>query len=541
MDKVLRSQLGMFSDPKYRKHLRSIKRGVEREALRVGADGRPSQLSHPEALGSALTHSMVTTDFSEALLEFITPPCESVTELMQHLNDTHHCAISALPKDEYLWAGSMPCLLDQEDSIPIAQYGKSNTGLMKTVYRRGLAKRYGRYMQSISGIHYNFSMPTQFWSDYARAKGAKAGPMFATESYLGLIRNCRKDVWLLAYLFGATPIAPKGFKHAQKYYSIAPNASGDYEMPYATTLRLSKMGYQSIIQNNIRVRTNSLSEYIADLCSAILDDYPQYAAMGLKADKEYVQLGTGVLQIENEYYGVIRPKQITPKGMPPLKALQQRGIAYIELRCLDSDPRHVLGLDYNTVYFLDTFLLRCLLRDSPLLSAEDERCALERLSLTVEGGRNPSLLLQDDGTQRSVRDWGEALLEECCAVAEVLDADQEGTPHLDACRAQGGKLQDPEKTPSAWLINNMKKERATHFEYISERSLHHTSALSSAHVAQKTKDKFTHECALSVRRKNKLEQEQHTQDFSAYRNNYYQGYYDACMQSKRMALKAHAI
>jgi len=51
--------------------------GLEKESMRVGPDGSIAQTPHPAALGSALTHPFITTDYSEALLEFITPPLDS--------------------------------------------------------------------------------------------------------------------------------------------------------------------------------------------------------------------------------------------------------------------------------------------------------------------------------------------------------------------------------------------------------------------------------------------------------------------------------
>jgi glutamate--cysteine ligase len=541
MDRLLRSRLGMFSEQKYQKHLRCIRRGVERETLRVGIDGRPSQLSHPKSLGSALTHQMVTTDFSEALLELITPPRQSVAQLMQCLSEVHYCVARALPEGEYLWASSMPCMLDGEQSVPIAKYGDSNTGMMKTVYRRGLANRYGRYMQSIAGIHYNFSMPEEFWPDYAQSEKISTDEDLATHSYMGLIRNCRRDAWLLAYLFGASPVAPESFVRNQHSQDLCFNPRGDHEPRHATTLRLGRMGYQSDVQNNFRVCTNSLREYITDLCHAILSDHPTYAPLWGGQDGELAQLGGGLLQIENEYYGVIRPKQYTPKGMPSLQALRQHGVAYVELRCLDLDPQCALGLDYDTGYFLDAFLLRCLLRESPPMSAEDEQCALDCLASIVESGRDPDLLLMDGADRRSVMDWGEKILEECYATAEVLDTDHKTAPHRNACRLQSEKLRNPAKTPAARIVTDMREQEVTHFEYIRNRSMRYTKELSSVEISKETEKKFALERDASLQRRADLEQEQRAQSFTVYKDQYYQEYRNVCKESGRLVSGAGAI
>src|SRR5687768_1611137 len=137
-------------------------KGADGEALRVTPSGRISHASHPRALGSALTHPHVTTDYSEALIELVTPPFPRAWELQQYLCDIHQFVYSELG-DELLWATSMPCGIKDDGEIPIARYGSSNIGRMKHVYRVGLGLRYGRMMQAISGVHFNYSFPDRLW------------------------------------------------------------------------------------------------------------------------------------------------------------------------------------------------------------------------------------------------------------------------------------------------------------------------------------------------------------------------------------------
>ena len=131
--------------------------GIEKECLRVDKNGKLSQQPHPASLGSALTNPYITTDFSEALLELITPPEPGVSAALECLQKIHQFVYSQL-EDESLWNASMPCVVAGEDGIPIAQYGSSNSGMMKTVYRRGLGHRYGKMMQAIAGVHFNYSV-----------------------------------------------------------------------------------------------------------------------------------------------------------------------------------------------------------------------------------------------------------------------------------------------------------------------------------------------------------------------------------------------
>src|SRR2546423_1698224 len=136
--------------------LSSLRRGVEKESLRVRPDGTLATTPHPAALGSALQHPHITTDFSESQPELITGVHPNPEACVEELTEIHQAVYRAIG-EELLWASSMPCRLPKEDEIPIGRYGTSNIGRMKTVYRTGLAHRYGRRMQTISGIHYNFS------------------------------------------------------------------------------------------------------------------------------------------------------------------------------------------------------------------------------------------------------------------------------------------------------------------------------------------------------------------------------------------------
>ena len=173
--------------------LKGIRRGIEKESLRVRPDGTLALTPHPAALGSALTHPHITTDFSESQLELITGVHASVEGCLEELTQIHQFVYRAIG-DEMLWVASMPCGLPADEAIPIGRYGTSNVGRAKSVYRMGLAHRYGRRMQTISGIHYNFSMPG-----------------VTNEGYFALIRNFRRHSWLLLYLFGASPAVCSSF------------------------------------------------------------------------------------------------------------------------------------------------------------------------------------------------------------------------------------------------------------------------------------------------------------------------------------------
>ena len=192
--------------------IRNGLRGVEKESLRVTEDGLLARRPHPRALGSALTHPYITTDYSEALPELVTPPQRTHWETLQFLCDLHGFIQRRLD-GELLWPASMPCELPPDDEIPIAQYGPSNAGLMKTVYRRGLGYRYGRAMQAIAGVHFNYSLPARFWPEY-RAFAERSEPLadFRSAELMALVRNYRRCAWLVTYLFGASPALCRSFR-----------------------------------------------------------------------------------------------------------------------------------------------------------------------------------------------------------------------------------------------------------------------------------------------------------------------------------------
>ena len=137
-------------------------KGIEKESLRISKDGFIAQTPHPKALGSALTHPYITTDYSEALIELITPPFADIKDTLDYLRNIHQFVYDHLD-NEMLLGASMPCGIDGDESIPIAEYGTSNIGRMKHVYRHGLWHRYGRTMQAIAGIHFNYSVPEALW------------------------------------------------------------------------------------------------------------------------------------------------------------------------------------------------------------------------------------------------------------------------------------------------------------------------------------------------------------------------------------------
>ncbi|UVE17607.1 glutamate--cysteine ligase [Pseudomonas sp. LS44] len=456
MSELLNRRLTLLGERPNLDLLNQCLHGIERECLRVDANGQLALTPHSPALGSALTHAQITTDYSESLLEFITPTETDPADTLADLERVHRFAYSKLG-DEYVWSASMPCPLPSEEDIPIARYGSSHIGRLKYVYRKGLALRYGKTMQCIAGIHYNFSLPETLWPLLQASEGNRDSVRdYQSESYIALIRNFRRYSWLLMYLFGASPALDAGFMRGRPHQLKQLDADTLY-LPYATSLRMSDLGYQSSAQSGLTPCYNDLASYTDSLRKAVSTPYPEYARIGTKRDGEWLQLNTNVIQIENEYYSSIRPKRVTYTGERPIEALMARGVQYIEVRCLDINPFLPLGIDLEEARFLDAFLLFCALQDSPLLANGECHASTDNFLKVVKEGRRPGLHLQRRGAPVSLQDWGMELLEQIRPFAELLDRSHGGSAHVESLAAQHAKLADPDLTPSAQVLANLQR------------------------------------------------------------------------------------
>ncbi len=476
MSETFRQQLALLADPSILPSLRQLRRGIEKESLRVDSDGRFAQTPHAKVLGSALTHASITTDYSEALLEFITTVSTEVEGVLGELDAIHRYVYNALP-DENLWTASMPCVLGADGDIPVAQYGSSNIGRMKTIYRVGLGYRYGRKMQTISGIHYNFSLPDAFWPSYFDMPPGPELQQRITQTYFGMIRNFRRYAWLLIYLFGASPALCRSFLDTSAGGSQVHRlqAFDDYTLylPHGTSLRMGDLGYQSNAQEKLSICYNQLDTYVHTLKDAILEAYPEYERIGVMVDGEYRQLSAGLLQIENEFYSPIRPKRVAQRGETALTALAHRGVEYIEVRCLDVNPFLPLGVDAETLRFIDAFLLFCLAEDSPCGDESSRRELLVNSKTIVNTGREPGVVLQRDGKPLAMQQWANELLDKIGATAELLDRAGGNDVHVASVALQRAKIVDAELTPSARVVREMRDGYLSYAQFAHRYSQQH--------------------------------------------------------------------
>ena len=526
MYQLLQQRLSRLSNSDIEEALSTSKIGLEKESLRVSPDGGISHTPHPAAWGAALTHPQITTDFSEALAELITPPCDSVMEAMQSLDDIQNFVYRHLD-NEILWATSMPCVVAGETSIPLARYGSSNAARMKTLYRRGLGLRYGRTMQVIAGVHFNYSFSEKFWRLYQQQLNNKDDYQdFVSEQYMGLVRNLLRYGWLVPYLFGASPSVCKSFLNGKRTLLQEFNATTFYE-PYATSLRLGDIGYQNNKEDlaGIKACYDSLEAYVESMRCAITTPNPFFEEIGVKVNGEYRQLNANILQIENEYYSTVRPKQIVQGEEKPSTALNKRGVAYVELRSLDVNAFDPHGINSEQLYFLEVFMLFCLLQSSPVLSQSEVDAIDENLLLVAHQGRKPGLDLQranfDQKLEKiSLQDWATELCNKMKGVASLLDQANYCENYFSSVKSQIAAVFDPELTPSARMLADMREHNEGFFHYAQRMSEHHYQYYKT-HPLAETKVRFFEDLAKKSLVKQKQIEENDSLDFDAYLENYF--------------------
>jgi glutamate--cysteine ligase len=471
--------------------LRGIRRGIEKESLRAEPDGRLALTPHPARLGSPLAHPHITTDFSESQLELVTGVHASVDAALAELTEIHQVVYHELAAlgSELLWVSSMPCGLPTDETIPIGVYGTSNVGRAKSIYRVGLSHRYGRRMQTISGIHYNWSLPG-----------------VSNDEYFALIRNFRRNAVVLLYLFGASPAVCSSFVDGREH-ELQPLGEHGMHLPHATSLRMGRLGYQSDAQASLAVSYNSLDSYAESLEQALTVPYPAYEAIGVRnPGGEYNQLATTLLQIENEFYGTIRPKRVIQPGERPLHALRERGVEYVEVRLVDLDPFEPVGIGAAAARFLDLFLLHCLLADSPPDTPDEIEAIKLNQHLTAARGREPGLLLERAGQQVELAEWAADIVAQLAPIAAALDALDGGRAYADALASARVALAAPESLPSARVLRAVREQHADSFvAFVRERALATRAQLIALPYPPALKARFDALARESVARQKQIE------------------------------------
>ena len=480
------SSVRQFSDPAQAQIFRGIQRGFERECLRVDRSGHLAHTPHPAALGSKLTHPWITTDYAEALLEFITPPSTDPAYPLDFLTDVHRFAAQQLG-GEYLWAGSMPCRIGMDADIAIANYGTSNAARFKMVYREGLGLRYGRAMQTIAGAHYNWSLPQDFWPMLRDCCGDPGNAQdFISERYFGLIRNFLRYGWLVPYLFGASPALCKSFLQGHPS-DLTELASGTLHGPFATSLRMSDLGYQNHAQDKLGIGFNSLAEYTQALEEAIHTPDPYYTELGVRDGTHWKQLSDSILQLEAEFYAPMRPKRVS--DLRPAKALATLGVQYVEMRLFDLNPFIDIGIAPEQSLFADALLLMCLFRNSPPITSREQGENDENKRRVVTRGRQPGLQLLVHNREQPLRALAHELFDDMAPFAAMLDTAYGGQRYQAAMQDLRQRIDQPERTPSAQVLEAIKLHGG-YFNFAFEMSKIHTQSLQASALPADTLTRF---------------------------------------------------
>jgi glutamate--cysteine ligase len=515
LSEQLQSTLSLLGQPAGLAALTLIKHGVEKESLRIDPQGHLALTPHPAGLGSALKHHCITTDFSEALMEFITPPALKPADTMAMLHDIHTFTYTQLPREELLWISSMPCVLPDGELIPLAQYGTSNIATLKTLYRQGLGFRYGRSMQTIAGIHFNFSLPDSFWQLLQAQEGnSERFEDYRTARYFALIRNFRRYSWLLLYLFSASPALCRSFVRNNPNHGLESYDEYSLYLPYATSLRMGDLGYTSKAQAGLNISYNSVSEYTDGLSQAIHTAYEPYQHFST-ADGSPAQVNSNILQMEAEFYSTIRPKRVPGPGERPVTALRKHGVEYIEVRCLDLNPFLAVGIDEETMHFLTGFLLYCSLQPSAPFTADESKALEANHKAVVRRGREPGLQLQHQGQTISLQDWASSILNSVLQLADLLDTANNSTAHRAATLAQQAKVNDSSLTPSAKVLARMNELKVSYYRFAMNQSLANSDYFRSVKLSAEREQEFHRMSEESTQEQLALERSD-TLDFATY-------------------------
>jgi glutamate--cysteine ligase len=517
VDRAFERRLARLVNSGVREPLSRGPRGVERESLRVTPEGRVARSPHPGALGAALTHPHITTDYSEALIELVTPTFTDNAALCDYLDDLHRFVYRHLG-DELLWGTSMPCAITGEDDVPIARYGRSHAGHFKTVYRRGLMTRYGGVMQAIAGVHFNYSFPAAFWALYADVLESRdAGPDFISRCYFDLLRNFRRNGWIVSWLFGSSPALDVSFLQGQGASGLQARGARTLVGPQATSLRMSEIGYRNRAETSasVDVSVNGLEPYLKDLQRAMRMPHAPFAALGVCVDGEYRQLNANQLQIENEYYSSIRPKRAPESGEGTAHALARAGVEYVEVRVLDVDPSAPSGVSPATLQLLEALLVLCLLQDSPLIDVAEQAVLDRNFEQVAQHGRQAGLALQRGHRPAALAAWAGEMLDALQGVCELLDIGLAERPHAVALAAQRDRLRQPLLLPSARQLQELADHDESFQQFGLRLAREHRAALGHVPLLAERRGIFETEARASLDAQSAVEAAEKG-DFDAY-------------------------
>lgn len=394
--------------------------GIEKEGQRVLKNGEITKTRHPKSLGNRLNHPYIQTDFAETQLELVTPTVENEQEALRFLQAIHEVTFKHLDETEWMWPLSIPGVLPEEKDILEAQLSAEDTA-----YREYLSSKYGKYKQMVSGIHYNFGLPSAFF-ELVKEDGETTEEV-RNRVYMKLARQFIRYQWLLIYLYGASPIAP------QEYFG----KEDALDRP-VKSLRTSRYGY--VNDSSIQVSFNSIDAYIQTL-------------------RHYVD--TKQLIAEKEFYSSVRFR-----GAKSVVEFLEKGIQYMEFRLFDLNPFALEGIALEDVRFVHLFLM--------LMLWLDEVDYIQSVKIGQDYTQAISLIHPlDSAPYQSEGEW---LLQQLLEMADTLSLSRSDKELIQQKIEQ---LQDPKKTIGGRLWQLFEKENdmvkigmslaKQHKDYVMER------------------------------------------------------------------------
>ena len=290
-------------------------------------------------------------------------------------------------------------------------------------------------------------------------------------------------------------------------------------MPYATALRMGNFGYQNSAQKQLGIHYNDIQGYLEGLQKAVHTPYVPFSYLGLNDGQgEPIQINDHVLQIENEYYSLVRPKQVPQEGETPSEALQNRGVGYVELRAVDVNPYSPIGIDENTAALLEVIALYCLLKDSPALLDDEQNEIEQNQAEVVNRGRAPNATIMQHGQAVPIEDWCHSYVTVMQPLAELLDHSYNTDIYSQAMRVMQLRIDEVDETLSAKMIEDTLEQGGT-WSFGSFIAQQHAEVYEQHQLSPETAAYFAKTAALSLEKQAQLEQDS-SMSFEEYLKNF---------------------
>jgi glutamate--cysteine ligase len=190
------------------------------------------------------------------------------------------------------------------------------------------------------------------------------------------------------------------------------------------------------------------------------------------------------------------------------------------VRLMDLDPFVPVGIEAPTMRFLDTFLLHCLLNDSPPDTPQEISALARNQQKVATRGREPGLMLERAGREMLLTQWGSELVDQCAPIAAALDAAHGGTAYSDALVSARAALADPSLLPSARVLAAVAKDHEnSYIGFVRAQSDKTRSELLALPYPPAMQARFEAEAAASIDEQKKLEAAD-SMPFEIYRQQY---------------------